>query len=357
MKLEVKHAGASGILCKSAAGSGSYSLIDIDADNGDAALRFRKAGALQWNLRNNPANNNFDIFEMGAGERLSIQKGTGFIGINSTNPSYQLDVQHGGASGILCRSSATYSVIDIDAASGDAALRFMKAGTNQWNVRNEPGTDNFQIFELGGGGERLQIQNATGNIGIGITPTAKLHVNGSFTATGTKAFTIDHPLDPENKILRHFALESPEVLNVYSGTVVTDKYGKANIQLPDYFEAINKDFRYQLTVVGTFAQAIISKEIIGNKFEIATNQPNVKVCWQVTGIRNDGYMKFVNTLQTEEMKSADYKGKYIEPKAFNLPENRGVNYSNEENQKGSSLQNKIIIPDNKPTVISGSIAN
>ena len=51
------------------------------------------------------------------------------------------------------------------------------------------------------------------------------------------------------------------------------------------------DFRYQLTVIGTFAQAIVSKEVSSNKFEIATNQPNVKVSWQVTGVRHDAYAK------------------------------------------------------------------
>lgn len=116
-------------------------------------------------------------------------------------------------------------------------------------------------------------------------------MNSNFTAVGVKAFTIDHPLDPENKILVHAASESNEVINFYSGNVTTDANGKVNVTLPDYFEALNKDFRYQLTVIGTFARAIVSKEVSNNQFEITTDQPNVKVSWEVKGVRNDARMK------------------------------------------------------------------
>ncbi|MBK9569082.1 MAG: hypothetical protein IPO53_03590 [Chitinophagaceae bacterium] len=69
-----------------------------------------------------------------------------------------------GATGVHVVSTATFSVVDIDGANGDAALRFQKAGVNQWNTRNNPATDDYQIFELGGGGERLRIENTTGEV-------------------------------------------------------------------------------------------------------------------------------------------------------------------------------------------------
>lgn len=118
------------------------------------------------------------------------------------------------------------SPVDIDAFSGDAALRFQKNGTGMWNTRNNSSTDDYEIFELGSA-SRLHIQDATGFVGINTsTPTVRLHVIGNFTASGVKAFTIDHPLDPENKMLRHFAVESNEVLNSYSGNATTDASGK-----------------------------------------------------------------------------------------------------------------------------------
>ena len=246
-KFDVLHGGATGIRSQS---SSSFSVVDIDGASGDAALRFAKAGVNQWNIRNRPADDYLEIFELGGGgSRFVIQDGTGNVGIGeTTSPSYKLDVLHGGSTGIRSRSDNSFSVIDIDGQNGDAALRFQKAGVNQWNTRNNPGTDDYQIFELGGGGERLRIENTTG----------KVVVSGDFTAVGVKLFTMDHPLDPANKILMHAAAESNEVINFYSGNITTDANGKATVQLPDYFEAINKDFRYQLTVLGTFAQAIIS---------------------------------------------------------------------------------------------------
>jgi hypothetical protein len=322
-RLDVEHGGSTGIRSKS---TSSFSVVDIDAQSGDAALRFQKAGVNQWNVRNRPADDYFEIFELGGGgSRMVIQDATGNVGIGATvAPAYKLDVEHGGSTGIRSRSTASFSVVDIDGQSGDAALRFQKAGVNQWNTRNNPGTDDYQIFELGGGGERMRIDNTTG----------KVWVNGDFTAVGVKAFTMDHPLDPQNKTLMHAAIESNEVLNSYSGTVTTDASGKVTVNLPDYFEAINKDFRYQLTVMGTFAQAIISKEVTNNKFEIATNQPNVKVSWEVKGVRNDAHMRKFPFVAVEE-KSAAQKGHYVDPAAYNQQESKRVSYSNEA---GSSLE-------------------
>ena len=67
---------------------------------------------------------------------------------------------------------------------------------------------------------------------------------------GGGSFKIDHPLDPANKYLQHSFVESPDMKNVYDGIVVLDRKGKAEIELPDWFGALNKDFRYQLTPIG-----------------------------------------------------------------------------------------------------------
>lgn len=122
-------------------------------------------------------------------ERLKISN-SGNIGIGQTIPSYKLDILHSGATGIRVKSSSSFSVIDIDAFSGDAALRFVNNGVNQWNIRNEPANNNLQIFELGTGGSRFLIENGTGNIGIGTitSPKARLHIfNGSSGINGTPA--------------------------------------------------------------------------------------------------------------------------------------------------------------------------
>jgi hypothetical protein len=118
-----------------------------------------------------------------------------------------------------------------------------------------------------------------------------LTVSGNSIASGTKSFRIPHPLDG-SKELWHAAMESPQPLNVYTGNVRTDRRGFAVVKLPRYFDAINRDFRYQLTVVGrSFAKAVVWKEIAGNRFTIRTDEPRVKVSWQVTAQRDDAYMR------------------------------------------------------------------
>jgi hypothetical protein len=110
-------------------------------------------------------------------------------------------------------------------------------------------------------------------------------------SSNVKNFRIDHPLDPDNKYLIHTSMESNERLNMYSGNVVTDANGFAEIKMPDWFEALNEDFRYQLTVIGSFAQAIISEEVNNGSFKIQTNESNIKVSWQVCGTRKDDWAK------------------------------------------------------------------
>jgi hypothetical protein len=74
--------------------------------------------------------------------------------------------------------------------------------------------------------------------------------------------------------------------------------------MPDWFEAVNTDFRYQLTVVGQFAQAIVGQEINNNHFRIRTSVPAVKVSWQVTAVRHDAYAK-AHPLTVEQEKTRE----------------------------------------------------
>jgi hypothetical protein len=128
-----------------------------------------------------------------------------------------------------------------------------------------------------------------------------LNVTGK-VVKGSGSFKIDDPLDPANKYLSHSFVESPDMMNVYNGNVKTDKFGRATVELPEYFEALNSDFRYQLTVMGQFAQAIVATKIGHNRFVIRTSKPSVEVSWQVTGIRKDAYAA-ANRIPVEEEKA------------------------------------------------------
>jgi len=166
-----------------------------------------------------------------------------------------------------------------------------------------------------------------------------VNVTGNFTVGGTKHFKIDHPLDPANKYLVHFCVESDEVLNIYNGNVVLDANGEAWVELPAYFEALNKDFRYQLTAIGAPGPNLyIAQKISGNRFKIAGGTPGMEVSWQVTGIRNDPYLK-AHPAQVEVEKTGKERGKYIHPKEYGVSETLGIDY--EEHQKMEAEQAKM----------------
>jgi hypothetical protein len=153
-----------------------------------------------------------------------------------------------------------------------------------------------------------------------------VYVSGDLFVDGDKHFKMDHPLDPANKYLIHSCIESSERMNIYNGNITTDASGSAIVDLPGYFETLNIDYRYQLTVIGQFAQAIIQSKIQNNHFTIKTDKPNVEVSWQVTGVRNDEYAK-QHPFIVEQEKEEFAKGKYLRPELFGQPEEKGIHYT------------------------------
>jgi len=149
-----------------------------------------------------------------------------------------------------------------------------------------------------------------------------VHVSGNLSkSAGT--FKIDHPMDPANKYLIHSFVESPDMMNIYNGNIITDAQGLATVELPDYFEAENINFRYQLTVIGEFAQAIVKDKISDNQFVIMTDKSNIEVSWQVTGVRNDVYAQEHRVIP-EVNKEGVEKGKYLHPELFGKSKTEGM---------------------------------
>jgi hypothetical protein len=155
----------------------------------------------------------------------------------------------------------------------------------------------------------------------------RVHVTGDLSAEGTKPFKIDHPLDPANQFLYHFALESPEVRNVYEGVVTLDANGVADVQLPAYFSAINTDgYRYQLTPLGAAMPSLhVAREIEGNVFAIGGGEPGLRVSWQITAVRNDPYLRD-HRPQAETPKSDEEIGRYLYPQGYGQPDSLGMDY-------------------------------
>jgi len=147
------------------------------------------------------------------------------VGIGTSTPSHKLDVVHSGSTGILVKSTAGFSVMDIDAKSGDAALRFMKDGATQWNLRNQPGTDNFEFYEMGSG-SRMVIEDSTGHIGIGtLTPISqsKMHVASNNRYAGY--FTSDSSSSLTHVIHAEYNAAGNDGRAVYGKATPADYYG------------------------------------------------------------------------------------------------------------------------------------
>ncbi|NOZ77631.1 MAG: hypothetical protein GXP48_00350 [Acidobacteria bacterium] len=159
----------------------------------------------------------------------------------------------------------------------------------------------------------------------------RVHISGDLWVGGTLtkgggSFRIDHPLDPAHEYLSHSFVESPDMMNVYNGNVLLDGDGAAWIELPTYFEALNRDFRYQLTCIGGFAPVFIAEKIAGNRFRIAGGSPGMEVSWQVTGIRHDAWAQ-ANRIPVEEEKPEAEQGTYLYPELYGQPKELGVEWA------------------------------
>lgn len=254
-------------------------------------------------------------------------QGIGYNGINNNdlNASFALGSQDLGVYG-----SANTAGVEGVSVSGIGVIGYNKAGS---------------FAATTGLGNSYGVFGSATTIGGATAPAARYGVYGNATGAATNyagyfagnvsvtgslskgggTFKIDHPLDPENKYLYHSFVESPDMMNVYNGNITTDASGNATVTLPDYFESLNKDFRYQLTVIGVFAQAIVSSEVNNNSFSIKTDKPNIKVSWQVTGIRQDKWAN-AHRVVPEVEKEPEFKGHYLHPQEWNMPEEKGINY-------------------------------
>jgi uncharacterized membrane protein YgcG len=174
------------------------------------------------------------------------------------------------------------------------------------------GTGSTNVLGFPQGGAGIYAEGGPG--GLAGYFEGNVSVSGALSKTGG-SFKIDHPLDPANKYLYHSFVESPDMMNIYNGNVTTDASGSAVVSMPAWFEALNTDFRYQLTTIGQPAHAWIASEIANQAFTIKTDKPNVKVSWQVTGVRQDAWAN-AHRIQVEVDKVQSDQGHYLHPELF-----------------------------------------
>jgi hypothetical protein len=260
--------------------------------------------------------------------RLSITN-TGLVGIGVQSPGWMLEVLPPSDSRIF--GGAIFGADDTGSGVGASYALYTAGGNDTTTIPfNSAGLAAFLVggsSNIGFGGDGVDAYPGTGAAGNGYAGyfAGDVDINGTIY-TGSKDFKIDHPLDPANKYMYHASVESSEMKNIYDGTVTTDANGDAAVELPQWFETLNRDFRYQLTVIGQFAQAIVASKIANHRFSIKTDKPNVEVCWQVTGVRQDAYA-MAHPLQVEVDKPGRERGYYIHPQLYGAPEDKSIEWA------------------------------
>ncbi|MCB0837222.1 MAG: hypothetical protein KDD99_11210 [Bacteroidetes bacterium] len=298
----------------------------LSVSNGTTEFQIRPGmldGAVNndWTTFEMPGNKNFRIWDnLSVSDKIAIGTTTvatdahlmvnGNIRVADDADIFGLD-QIVGFNDLRLSGDATGGPDLLINANGTVGVNIAYTNTDM-NVTNDPANLFILSCEFDNGNQVFEVLNnnhvnSYSDFGV---------INADFDVVGgTKNFKLDHPLDPANKNLRHNAVESPDHVTYYHGTVVLDGNGSAKVDLPPYFEALNKDFHYQLTCVGGFAQVYISKKIANNQFSIAGGTPGLEVSWQVSATRNDPWAKD-HPYQAEFEKSPENKGKYWYPEGY-----------------------------------------
>lgn len=254
-----------------------------------------------------------------AAPKAAIGNQGAFNNINSGELHFAEDTNYGGSEcGIKFQHNGALNNLYLmgGCPTPDTIARFNRSGFS--NIKQLRIGTNYNSNAI----NRLSVDGNSDFTGD-VTITGNLNITGNI-AKGGGTFKIDHPLDPKNKYLVHSFVESPDMMNIYSGNVTTDANGYVTVTLPKYFEAANKDFRYQLTTIGTFSQAIIKEKVSGNKFVIQTSTPNVEVSWQITAVRADKYAT-ENRIIPEKEK--EFKGTYLHPELYGASKEDSESYA------------------------------
>jgi hypothetical protein len=285
-------------------------LHELEADF--ARLEFTNTNtARKWHIAGligaTVADDRLNFWNSGVGDILSIRGDGTVVATNPSTAAYAFALH-----GIISSASP---------GAWSAAVRGQNNGTGGhgigvWGSQDGSGWGVYGTSVSGYG--VYGYASATSGYGV--------YSGGRFAATGAKLFQIDHLLHPETHYLNHFCTEGPEPYNVYRGTVVLDANGEAWVQLPDYFEAINRDPSYHLTAVGApMPNLHVAVKIQNNRFKIAGGAPGKEVSWRVEAIRNDLWVQRYG-FQTEQEKEDAIKGKYLNPELYGQPKERGIHY-------------------------------
>ena len=345
-------------------------LLDESGDVGGLSLPFSGSASVSAPVLDLSNTGSGDAIQIGAAGEDGIQIENAIYGLYVLSPTEDgllvsgagengLDVEDSGGPGIQVTGSGiaaqlsgdSTSVLEIRNQDGNDGIQILEANDDGMQVENASygvyanGVSNDGLIVRGAGDDGVDVEGADhGIIAEGDTDAdgegyagrflGDVDVSGTLNANA-KNFKIDHPQDPTGKYLKHSSMESRNRLNVYTGNVTLDGTGEATVELPDYVEAVNRNYRYQLTAIGAAAPRLhIAAEIDNNSFRIAGGEAGMKVSWRVTGIRDDAWARehpFQNVVQ----KPAAEQGTYRNPRAHGAPMSEGGARKTQD-QKSSS---------------------
>ncbi len=249
------------------------------------------------------------------------------VGIGTPTPHSQLEISGVAGTSYL----APNPVLTITGTgAGTTALDFNSEGISTTGTYN-PSVRMAVLDEGGAQGNVLAFyaNKAGGGLNNGLQQTFAVDAAGNAYVTGTLSkaggsFKIDDPIDPAGKYLSHSFVESPDMMNIYNGIVTLDAHGNATVTMPDWFSALNRDFRYTLTAIGSPAPKLfIAEELHDNQFRIAGGKKGQRVSWQITGVRQDAWAN-AHRIPTEEAKPDAEQGHYLHPELFGAGPDKAV---------------------------------
>jgi len=301
-----------------------------------------------------------DLFPVG---NVNVGGDVNAVNVNGSNSVISLSVAAGSVSGTTFATGNDVSaIVGTAAAGGNAGTTFGVAGdsasdggrgvmgivtgesaTAVWGEGFTADTAEFGVVGVAhGSGSGVQGFNDNDGFGVfavnegdgdALVSLANTGLAGFFDggvevvgnlSKSSGSFKIDHPLDPSNKYLYHSFVESPDMMNIYNGVAELDSNGETVVKMPDWFESLNKDFRYQLTSIGAPGPNLyVAQEISGNQFKIAGGKPGARVSWQVTGVRHDAWAD-AHRIPVEQVKTGRERGLYLHPELFGAAPEKSI---------------------------------
>ncbi len=313
--VHVFEAGSHGIHIDQAGNKGAY----IE-DSGSHGIHVHQAGSHGMLIEDSNADGLVIRGAIDDGINIDSIDDDGITLTNITNTGIHVNGT-GGSAGIFINNPSSPNSALVASHSDDNKTDLKLLGEGRVEV------DSDCLIQLDGqdalANAVFMLRSSDGTVPLIASEGGDLSILGNLSKGGG-SFKIDHPLDPENKYLYHSFVESPDMMNIYNGNVVLDKNGQANIEMPTWFEALNRDFRYQLTPIGAAADLYVAHEMKNGSFSIAGGTAGLKVSWQVTGIRHDPYANH-HRVPVEVEKEVEKRGTYLHPQVYQSSKSFHVN--------------------------------